>query len=1405
MLYFAPMGDGTPAVNEPVTNEQHSAPGDSGGAENTSQTPDGTEPANAFAIVGIGASAGGLEAVSQLLEALPDDTGMAFVLVQHLDPKHESKLDSILAKATSMSVREAAHGTRVEPNNIYIIPPNATMTIAGGVLQLTPRGEGAVHHLPIDSFFKSLAQDRQSGAIGIVLSGTGSDGTLGLEDLKAAGGITFAQDEESARFPGMPMAAAVSGCVDLVLAPAEIARELVRISRHPYVVAQREVAAPSAGEEHFRKILELLHATFGVDFSAYRDNTVRRRITRRMVLNVMDDLGQYAQHLASSRDELDALYRDILIGVTNFFREPESFEALKRSVFPEITKGKSQGVPLRIWVPGCSTGQEAYSLAIAVTEYLDDKPTPPAVQIFATDLADTHALQKAREGVYPETIAGEVSPERLRRFFTKEDGNYRVNKTIREMCLFAKQNVATDPPFSRVDLISCRNLLIYLAPPLQKRVIPTFHYALNPEGFLLLGASETVGNASDLFALVDRPHRIYRKRQVAVRTYPHFAVKGRSLDAPHRVPDREPVSSTADWLREADRLVLSRYSPPGALLNSEFHVLQFRGETGAYLKPSPGEASLNILKMAREGLFLELRSALAEARSRKVEVRRQGVRIHGESETREIDLRVLPVRLPARSEECFLVLFQDEKAQAEAPAEGPRTGDAAGPGTRLARWLRRLASEGDSAAESESDDARTLRRELGSTRDYLQSLIEDQDAANEELKSANEEILSTNEELQSTNEELETAKEELQSVNEELTTVNDQLQTRNAELSRLNDDVTNLITSTDLPMVAVGVDLRIRRVTPAATKLFNILSTDIGRPIDNLKPAVDIPDLDAIIAEVIENVKVHEREVRDRDGRHHMLRVLPYRTADNRIDGAVVVLVDIEEITSQAARLREKGGLLELSSDAIIVRNRDSTITFWNHGAEATYGWKASEAIGKSSQALLQRRGSSTGEDIDAMLRTNDRWQGEITHARRDGSRIVVDSRQVVQRDPRGDVLAILEINRDITERRRMIDELAAADRAKDNFLATLAHELRNPLTPLRNGVEVLRMVGPNAPDAVKVRETFERNIRRMTRLVDDLLDVSRITHGHIELRKENLDMVEVVRDVISELRSMAESAGDKVTVELPAKPLLVDADPVRLTQIIENVLHNAVKYTEHGTIGVSLSAADGNAVLRVRDSGIGIAKENLGRIWEPFVQADSSLERRRSGLGLGLTLVRTLVDLHGGSVSGMSEGPDKGSEFVLRMPLAKRHSEAPAESKPKTELKGRRILIVDDNADAAASFASLLKLMENDVCTAATGEEALRVAKEYRPDIVLLDIGLPGMNGYKVARALRAEVDGRMFIIAVSGYGAEQDRRRSAEAGFDAHFVKPMEMQALEEFLGSREQGGRESAARSQPSNLSQ
>ena len=896
--------------------EQDTIPLDPGVPEPSAPAP--------FPVVGIGASAGGLEAVRTLLQHLPDDTGMAFVVIQHLDPKVESKLPDLLGSSTRMPVVAAGHGEEVRPNHIYVISPNATLSITRGVLQTEPRGE-AKPHLPVDIFFRSLAQDRGPGAIGIVLSGSDADGALGVEEIKAAGGITLAQDEETAKFPGMPHSAVRSGCVDLVLPPEGIARELARIGRHPYLDGK---AAVPAEEDQFQRILAILRSSTGVDFTAYRDSTIKRRIMRRAVLHTKPTLAEYADFLERNPAEAEALYHDVLINVTSFFRDAETFEALKKIVFPELIKGRAPDTPIRVWVPGCSTGQEAYSLAIALLEFLETTPVRPAIQIFATDLSDEVSLKRAREGIYPKNIELEVSPERLRRYFTRIDDKYRISKAIRDICVFAKQNLAADPPFSRVDLVSCRNVLIYLSPALQRRVIPTFHYALNPVGYLLLGASETIGGFTDLFTVVDHRHRIYVRKATPGRPYPHFHPQAHLT--PPLAGSHPPMAPAPDWQREADRIALGHYAPPGVLVNSDLDILQFRGRTGPYLQSASGEPSFNLLRMAPDGLFLILRDLVAESRVKGIGIRRDWVRITDDDRVREVAVRVLPVKRPGTAEQCYLILFEEN-----APRRGTG-GDLADravtrPGVfaRFGRWVRRLfwaAPPTDSGAAN----AARLEDELTSARDYLQSVVEQYDATNEELKSANEEILSSNEELQSTNEELETAKEELQSVNEELTTVNEQLQQRNVELARSADDLSNLLASANVPMLLLGVDLRIRRFTPAAGKTLGLLPGDIGRPVGQLKMPVEVSDLEEVAAGVVESVRPVEREVRDRDGGWHILRVYPYRTADNRIDGAVVVLVDItlqkrdeEAIRASAERYRR---MIDVAAIGVLIFDESGTL-----------------------------------------------------------------------------------------------------------------------------------------------------------------------------------------------------------------------------------------------------------------------------------------------------------------------------------------------------------------------------------------------------------------------------------------------------------------------------------------------
>jgi two-component system, chemotaxis family, CheB/CheR fusion protein len=871
-----------PRAEAPLRKAPSSRAQRDGGPESeVVESSESTTPHSTFPIVGIGASAGGLEAFSQLLRDLPGDTGMAFVVVQHLAPRYESMLTELLSNTTTMPVTEVTEGMQVEVNNVYVIPPNTTMGIMNGVLHLVPRTETRGQHMPIDMFLRSLADDQMSRAIGVILSGTASDGAQGLKAIKAAGGITIAQDPKTARYDGMPRAAIAAGVVDFILPVDAIGQELTKISRHPYVArAQSEEggAESTDGEgSHLQRIFFLLRSATGTDFTHYKHATIRRRIRRRMVLHKVDRLQDYVRFLQHNPAEIDNLYQDILIHVTGFFRDPETFESLKTDVFPKILEERRKGTPVRVWVPGCSTGEEAYSFAIALLETLEGDTNVP-IQIFATDISQA-AVDKARAGFYSESAVADLSQDRLRRFFSKADGGYRISKTIRDMCVFAKQDVTRDPPFSKLDLISCRNLLIYLGPTLQKRVLSIFHYALKPVGYLVLGTSETIGSYADLFTLADKRHKFYVRKQTLARPnlefQPEYAVEP---------TDHGHVATRAvrtDVQREIDRVILGKYAPAAVVISSDMQVLHVRGDTGKYLQPAPGEASMNILKMAREGLAFELRNAVHLARKRNTAIRKQNIRVRQNGHFGEVDLEVAPIEL-IKGERHWLIVFHDGVA-AEKPTRQP-------------------AKKSSRRVRGPHAQAQRLEEELGATREYLQSIIQDQEAINEELQSANEEILSSNEELQSTNEELETAKEELQSTNEELNTVNEELQTRNGEMSQVNSDLTNLLASVQIPIIMVSNDLRIRRFTPLVQKIFNIIPTDLGRPIGDFKPNLKVANLEQLIEQAIDTVSVKEMEVQDHEGRWYSMRLRPYKNVDNKIDGAVITLVDIDAIKNTNAR-----------------------------------------------------------------------------------------------------------------------------------------------------------------------------------------------------------------------------------------------------------------------------------------------------------------------------------------------------------------------------------------------------------------------------------------------------------------------------------------------------------------------
>src|SRR5881396_2841471 len=850
-----------------------------------------------FPIVGIGASAGGLEAFTQLLRELPSDVNMALVLVQHLDPTYKSMLTELLSRTTSLTVLEVTDGVRVKPRHVYVIPPNTAMTISERVLHLTSRIEVEGKHMPIDHFLQSLAKDQKSRAIGVILSGTSLDGIQGLRAIKDEGGITIAQDEQSAKYYDLPRSAVAAGCVDLVLRPQDIAQELVKLSRHPYVpYLETEGAENLLPQSDLEKIFGLLRKATKVDFADYKHATIKRRILRRMLILKTEKMEDYLKYLQTNPGELGSLFQDILISVTGFFREPETFEALKHEIFPSILKNRSADDAIRVWVPGCSTGEEVYSLAISLVEYLDRSPVHPSIQIFATDVNEA-VLEKARQGVYPPSAL--ISAERLRRFFVATNGSIQVSKAIRKMCVFANQDVTADPPFSKLDLIVCRNLLIYLGPALQKKLLPIFHYALKPKGFLVLGDFETVGDFDNIFKLANKHLKIYSKKPAVTHTPLDFssryiAARGEQVDEPGASRQAESRAPEQEIFKEADRIMLTRYSPASAIVNGDLEIVQFRGRTGAFLEPAPGKASLNILKMARQGLMTDLRLALDKAKKSGETVRRDAIEIRSDGKYLDVNLEVVPLKTHT-GYPCFLVAFEEALPN---PAPSVSRG--------------RVRGE-KSGKERRTEDLKIVRlqQELSATKDYLQSIIEDKEAANEELKAANEEIQSSNEELQSTNEELETAKEELQSTNEELTTVNEELQNRNLELTQAHNDMTNLNAGANVPILMMGSDLRLRSWGPLSEKLFNLKASDLGRSIFDINLDLQTPDLKGTIEEAVAQDVDKELEVRGPHGRWFLVRIRPYRTADNKIEGAVLAFVDIDRIKQVEEELRARSEHLE--------------------------------------------------------------------------------------------------------------------------------------------------------------------------------------------------------------------------------------------------------------------------------------------------------------------------------------------------------------------------------------------------------------------------------------------------------------------------------------------------------------
>ncbi|WP_243358182.1 chemotaxis protein CheB [Fundidesulfovibrio terrae] len=1346
-----------------------------------------------FPVVAIGASAGGLEAIESFLRNTPADTGMAFVIIQHFAPDHKSIMPEILGRFTPMEVHEVADGMRVEQNHVYVIPPGTSMFIEKGVLGLKSLDKSAGARMPIDRFFESLAVDQKENAVCILMSGAGTDGTLSLKTVKAMGGITLAQDA-GAKFKDMPRSAISSGLVDFVLLAGDMPAKLLALAHaRPAHPPEGEAGTGSARDhtgEGGRKallgrIFQLVRLKTGHDFSQYKFSTILRRIERRMVLHHIGSLEEYVGFLVQQAGEVQTLFEEFLIGVTGFFRDPEAFEVLARQVVPRILAGKTEANPVRIWVPGCSTGEEAYSLAIIMAEALQRAAKPVRVQIFCTDI-DSKALEGARKGIFPGSITESVSPERLKRFFEPEGTkSYRVTKEIRDMLVIAPHSVIKDPPFSKLDLISCRNLLIYLGQDVQKLLIPCFNYSLKPGGFLFVGPSESLGEFGRFFTSVDSKWKIFQRNDVIPEGAMEFSLFPLDRASFARTPG--PVDGALDrgkLLSHTERLLLEEYAPPSVVVDTQYEALHFYGKLGKFLELSGGEPTRSILKLAREDIRLDLRAAIHAAIKDRGLVKRTGLSFRLGGAVCKYSLVVRPVTGAGQDEMLLIVVFQEVPGPDETCPE-PRP----------------------MPVGEDISVAKNLEEELLNTRERLHATIEELEASNEELKSTNEELMSMNEELQSSNEELESSREELQSLNEELNTVNQELQYKIDEVTKVNSDLNNLLTSTKIATLFLDQGLTIKRFTPPITEFFNLFDFDIGRSIGDIAHKMDYDELIADIQTVINTLIPFEREVKSRSGNWYIMRITPYRTVNNMIDGTVITFVDVTLLKgiqqSLYSKTIELETLLQTVPDTYFRLDHDLNVIEFKAG-RGVLPVAAGNPVGKQIAAALPRQAVSVIETAAKGLGQGGALIQTDFSLRIKGTKYYFEARLLPI--PTGEMLIIIRDMTDLkrAEERALKAKLVAekASKAKTEFLANMSHEIRTPL----NGI-----VGLTELALAKVTGEQERtyllgvkeSLRSLQAIINDILDFSKIEAGRLKLNEVPFDLKHILFAALEPFQLEAQRKGIELSLDIaPDVPLALMGDDLRLKQVLSNLVGNAVKFTEEGGVSVRVEQAagfpepedEGFDLLRfmVSDTGIGISEDKHEAIFDKFVQGDVSTVKAFSGTGLGLPICKSLVEMMQGSIWVESE-PGSGSVFQFIVPLRRQEKgEAAPETErdkpaPQAPMAPLKILLAEDNAINQLVAAEFLKHLGHVVTVVGDGVEALQTLQENPHDVLIVDVSMPRMDGYEVIARIRGGTEGidpAIPIVALTAYAMDEDRKSLLKAGASAFLAKPLNSDDLANVL---------------------